>query len=267
MAVLLVGYDVEAYGRPEVTRSFLREAVQLHRELDAPCTMFLVGRVVEENAPYILPLVGDPLFDLQQHTYSHKLLKTVCMEHNKGRITIWHGASPAEVEEDVARAREVMVKLLGVDPIGLCGPYNYYRGLSDRPDLLEILHRNGIRFTRTYGRNEKDYQPTPFSAQPFWYAPQGFPDILEIPLQGYQDLYLREAYGWENTDAYIQRVLRQLEAVAERNLVWSYCQHDHSNRGDPHMSIVRALLTRAKQLGVELMTHKEFYDRTLPACG
>jgi len=260
MAVLLIGYDVEAHGNPEVTRAFLQTAAQLHRELEAPCTMFLLGKVVEENASHIRPLVGDPLFDLQQHTYSHKLFKTVCMQDNTGKVTVWRGASPAEVEEDVARARDAMIKLLGVDPIGVCGPYNYYRGLCDRPDLLDILHRHGVRFTRTYGRNEKDYQPTPFSVQPFWYVAQGFADVLEIPTQGYQDLYLREAYGWNNTEAYIQRVLRQLEAVAERNLVWSYCQHDHSNRGDPSMTIIRALVTRAKELGVELMTHKTFYE-------
>jgi peptidoglycan/xylan/chitin deacetylase (PgdA/CDA1 family) len=260
MAVLLIGYDVEADGAPQVTRSFLEAVRPLHREFEAPCTLFLLGRVVEQNTDSLLPFVGDPLFDLQQHTYSHKLFKTVCMEDDAGQITVYRGASVQEIDEDVGRAQSVLKELLGVNPIGICGPYGYYRGLSDRPDLLEVLHRHGIRFLRTYSRNEKDFQPTPFSVQPFWYAPQGFPDMLEIPVQGYQDLYLRNTLGWNRTDLYIQRVLRHLDAVAERNLVWSYCQHDHSNRGDEEMSIVRALLARARELGIQIMSHREFYE-------
>ena len=43
----------------------------------------------------------------------------------------------------------------------------------------QILQDNGIRWARTYGRDYRDCQPTPFTVQPFFYADQGFPDILE----------------------------------------------------------------------------------------
>jgi peptidoglycan/xylan/chitin deacetylase (PgdA/CDA1 family) len=263
MATLMIGYDVEAHGNPAVTRAFLDAAFALHTELNAPCTLFLLGKVVEQNAEQLEPFVGHPLFDLQQHTYSHKLFKTVCMEDDSGKVTVYRGASLAEVEEDVARGRDVMIRLLGVDPIGVCGPYNYYRGLSDRPDILEVLHRHGIRFLRTYGRNERDYQPTPFSVQPFWYAPQGFPDMLELPIQGYQDYYLRWMVGWDDIHLYIQRLMRHVRAVAQRNLAWSYCQHDGSNRGDPQMTIIRALIGEARNLGMDVLSHRQFYDRAL----
>ncbi len=265
MATLLIGYDVESVGKPEVTREFLAAAASVHHDLRCPCTLFLVGRTAEENADALQAVRDDPLFDLQQHTYSHALLKTVCMQEPGGRVTVYPGVSPEEVRAEVRRANEALQTVIGRPATGLCGPYNYYRGLADRPDLLRVLSDEGLRFTRAYGRNAQDYQPTPFDIQPFWYEPQGFPEMLEIPLQGFQDVYLRERLGWENVDAYTRWVCRDLEQVAERNLVWSYCQHDWSNRCDPEMTIIRRLLQRAQELGVEVLSHHALYSRLLAA--
>lgn len=263
MAVLLIGYDVEATGRPEVTRGFLRAAAALHRDLRAPCTLFLVGRTAEENADALQELRDDPLFDLQQHTYSHQLLKTVCLQEPDGTFRLFRGIGLEEIREEVRRANDALRRIVGRPATGICGPYNYYRGLMDRPDILEVLWAEGIRFTRTYGRNAQDYQPTPFEVQPFRYEPQGFPEMLEIPIQGFQDCYLRERLGWENVDAYTRWILSDLELVARRGWTWSYCQHDWSNRCDPEMSILRRLLERARELGVEVMSHEACYRRRM----
>ncbi len=263
MSTLLIGYDVEAAGRPEVTRSFLDTMGALHRELEAPCTMFLVGKVIEENTEQLLPFVEDPLFDIEHHTYSHRLLKTVCIELPDGTTQIVRGGSIDQLQEEMEKVNAVLRQRLGVEPLGMCGPWNYYRGLSDRPDILEVLHRHSIRFTRTYGRNEKDYQPTPFTVQPFWYEPQGFSDILELPIQGWQDCYLRGILGWEKVDEYIERICQDLEHVAESDFVWSYCQHDWSNREDSDMRIIRSLIERARELGVEVISHRHCYERAL----
>ena len=49
----------------------------------------------------------------------------------------------------------------------------------DLTDLLEIVHKHGFRAIRSWGRDEKDCQPTPLELKPFFYEAQGFPDILE----------------------------------------------------------------------------------------
>ena len=63
----------------------------------------------------------------------------------------------------------LLAEHLGVQCIGLTGPWCYYRGLRDRPDILQVLWEEGIRFTRTDGRNERDWHPVSLDLQPYWY--------------------------------------------------------------------------------------------------
>jgi peptidoglycan/xylan/chitin deacetylase (PgdA/CDA1 family) len=260
-STLLIGYDVES-PQPDVTQRFLRAALSLHTDLDVPATFFLVGRTVVANVDSLRPFAAHPLFDLQQHTYAHTRLKTVCMEKPDGSVELYEGGSLQKIRSDVRRASQVLQDELGVAPIGLCGPYCYYRGLMDRPDILKVLHSAGIRFTRTYGRNEKDFQPVSFAVQPFWYDAQGFGDVLEIPLNGWQDVYLRWQYGWEDVDSYIAQLKRDCAEAAQRGAVWSFCTHDWSSiREDEGLRAVRELVGEARSLGMEIMTHRAYYER------
>jgi hypothetical protein len=238
----LIGYDVESRD-PAVTGAFLRRALAIHEATGVPATLFLTGRTVERNREALRPLAAHPLFDLQQHTYHHVLLKSVCIE------------DPVD----------------GLSCTGLTGPYAYYRGLVDRPDILEILWAEGIRFTRTWGRDARDWQPVPLEVQPFWYRVQGFPELLEVPLHGWQDLSLRKTVGWANHEAFLAGVFPYLERAAARGLTFSYCTHDHSStRDDPEMAITWALLRRARALGLETPSYAAYYRRALerrPGCG
>jgi peptidoglycan/xylan/chitin deacetylase (PgdA/CDA1 family) len=257
---LLIGYDVE-HKDPTITRQFLQTVVPLHEALNVPATMFIVGRTLDASRDQFQALAGHPLFDMQQHTYSHTLLKTVCMEKPDGSFELYRGGTLEQIRDDVTRAQTAMSDTLGSPAIGLCGPYGYYRGLMDRPDILEILHTAGLRFVRAYGRNEKDAQPVSFDVQPFWYSVQGFPDMLEIPLTGWQDVYLRWKFGWEDVGSYIAQLRDDCAEAARRGAVWSFCTHDWSSiRGDPDMSAVRALVTEALSLGMQVLTHRQFYE-------
>jgi peptidoglycan/xylan/chitin deacetylase (PgdA/CDA1 family) len=258
MAELLIGYDVEHTGDPEVTRSFLRKAAEVHRE--HPCTFFLLGMTIESNRRDLEKLAGNPMFDFQQHTYSHQLLKTVCIERD-GQIEVIKGASLAQIEDEVAKTSDLLREYFGKECIGITGPWGYYRGLADRPDILEVLYRLGVRFTRTYGRDQYDFQPVPFEIQPFWYEPQEYPDVLEVPIHDWQDVYWRGINGWDNVRGYTEHLLECLDYIAERDLVWSHGTHDWSSvRNDPEMTIIRTLLRAADQRGVEVRSYRGFYE-------
>ncbi len=270
---LLIGYDVEglvqevrekwgdAYPHPEaVTQMFLAKAAEVHRCYQAPCTLFVLGEILERNERHFLPLRQDGLFDIEQHTYSHLRLKTVVENRDHG-LNVYKGGTLDEIARDVSRASQTLRERLDLDCPGLCGPYGYYRGLSDRPDLLEVLHRLGIRFVRTYARNEHDWGPVSFDVQPFFYELQGFPDILEIPAQGWQDCHYRDSIGWKNVKGYIAYLESCLDRVAAQDLTWSVCLHDFSSiREDPDLSIVSELIQYAHQKQVRILSCKKYYQ-------
>jgi peptidoglycan/xylan/chitin deacetylase (PgdA/CDA1 family) len=257
MAAFLLGYDVE-HQDPAVTRHFLDAARRLHEDLALPCTLFIVGRTLRHSPDAFRALVGHPLFDLQQHTESHLLLKTVYQENDAG-VRVFRGGSPDEVRADVAAAQATFEALLGVRPIGLTGPYGYYRGLCDRPDLVQIVREAGIRFLRTWGRNERDWQPVPYFA-PFPLTALGFPDVWEYGIHGWQDVLRRQGLGWENLDAYVARMRDDIDRAAADDAVFSYCQHDWSSiRHDPTMTLTRRVVQYAQERGLRVTAYATHY--------
>ncbi|PIU64989.1 MAG: hypothetical protein COS84_07560 [Armatimonadetes bacterium CG07_land_8_20_14_0_80_40_9] len=278
MAVLLFGYDVEATSALKqletehgiqlpaswdaikmLTQIFLLKMEEVHTQLEAPCTLFIVGRVLEENIDAFQKINKNKLFEIQQHTYSHLRLKTVVQE-NKDGIQVFPGGTLDEIKQEVNKTSELMKKHLDVDCRGLTAPYAYYQGLSDRPDILKILHDAGIQYIRSYGRNEHDWQPVSFDIQPFWYKPQGFPEILEFPFQGWLDVQWREEHGWKNTEGYLNYLKSCVDLVIEKDLIWGYGSHDWSSiYEDPDMNIIKEFIRYAKDRNLPLKTYGEYY--------
>ena len=263
MATFFIGYDVE-HRDPAITRAFLVAARRVHEDLEVPCTLFIVGRTLRHSSDAFAALLGHPLFDLQQHTETHVLLKTVYQQNATG-IKVFRGGSLAKVRADVAAAQRTFAELLGFRPSGLTGPYNYYRGLCDRPDLVQIVYDEGIRFLRTWGRNEHDWQPTPCFA-PFSLAPLGFPDIWEYGIHGWQDCILRQEIGWGQLDGYFARVREDIDRVVAADGFLSYCQHDWSSiREDPEMALTRRILAHARNRGMRIVTYAAHYAEQVAA--
>ncbi|HEY8742702.1 MAG TPA: polysaccharide deacetylase family protein [Chloroflexota bacterium] len=257
--VFLIGYDTES-DDPTVTQPFLQRMLEIHEATNLPATLFLCGRTIARNLEALRPLVGHPLIDLQQHTYNHVLLKTICIEDPAEGIRYFRAGTLEQIREEVRRTNVLMRNELGVDCSGLTGPYAYYRGLVDRPDILEILWEEGIRFVRTWGRNERDWQPVDLAIQPFFYAVQGFPQMLEVPVHGWQDISLRKTVGWADHTAFLAGVYPYMERAASEGLVFSYVTHDHSSRReDAEMAITEALLRRALALGMHCLTYADYY--------
>ncbi|HEU5088641.1 MAG TPA: polysaccharide deacetylase family protein [Roseiflexaceae bacterium] len=261
VGTLLIGYDVE-WMRPEpITGQFLQRAAELHQRLQAPATLFVVGRTLENWVSEFRAIAADPLFDLQQHTYSHQLLKTVHIDDGQA-IRVVRGATLEQTRDEVRRTTSLLREQLGVECIGLTGPWCYYRGLRDRPDILEILWEEGIRFTRTDGRNEHDYHPVSIDLQPYWYDALGFPGMLEIPIHGWHDCVIRESVlGWQDLDGYVASVKPYLDRAADEGKVFSLCQHDWSSiREDPDMRATEAIIRYAQERGLRIMSYLDYYE-------
>lgn len=280
MATILIGYDVERYTEPRVTREFLRVMTRVHEELQIPSTLFVLGRVVEQQAYRLRPLVQNPLFDIQQHGYSHQPLKTYVTDLRdmapeeldrikelgvRPGLSIHRGLSLPAIREEITTTQRLLRERLGVDNIGLTCPFCYYQGLLDRPDVTELLYTHGIRYVRSWGRNHLGWSPTPLREQPFFYDLHGHPDLLEFPIQGWQDVIWRAQYGWDDIDGYVQMLKETLDEVIANEWEWSLLSHDWSSiKADPEMTGLRRFFEYAKaQDGVRFMLYSDYYDRAL----
>jgi peptidoglycan/xylan/chitin deacetylase (PgdA/CDA1 family) len=261
MGTMLIGYDVEWLGEGDVTPRFLEQARSLHNQLGVPATLFVVGQTLERWVPQFQSIADDPLFDIQQHTYSHQLLKTVYIEDGQS-VRVVRGVSVEETREEVRKTSALLAEHLGWQCTGLTGPWCYYRGLRDRPDILQVLWEEGIRFTRTDGRNEHDWHPVSMDLQPYWYDALGFPDVLEIPIHGWHDCVIRdEVLGWENVDGYVESVKPYIGRAAAEAKVFSLCQHDWSSiRADPQMRATEALILYAQEQGLRITSYRAYYE-------
>ena len=118
-----------------------------------------------------------------------------------------------------------------------------------------------MSYVRSYGRNSKDYCPVGWEVQPFWYSRQGFPSLLEIPVQGWIDAQWRREHGWQNWPAYHEYLKSQVDYVAANGCCWSHCQHDWTSiLYDEPLDWTRKFLEYAASR-VGLLTHEAFYEK------
>lgn len=273
MATLLVGYDVEAFavgeGLARMGNHGLLEALdpastvkaleiirRNHEEAGAPATLFVCGRTLLHALGAFKSLANHPLFDIQQHTYSHTLFK-----EDRWQGGVFIPSPPEALEHELTATSAALKKHLSVDCIGLRTPHGYYRGLTDRPELVALLRRCGIAYVSSWARSADGGNPTPLSVQPFWYDAQ--PDLLEIPFQGWLDAFWFEAHGIERGEAFGEVLKGTIDEIVAQNLAYGACFHDWAmlRYREAQTGWVRALLAHARKKGVEIQSYTEFYRR------
>lgn len=267
---ILIGVDVETAS--ENSKTYTERGAELFAREGVPATWYVTGQTLEKYPDEFVRVEKQAKhIDLQSHTYEHMLLKTVLIEVPPGRTihgkTDWvlvQGGSNEAIDQSLGKCQQLFRDILGRPALGLTGPWGYYRGLSDRPDLLDIVHRHGFRFLRTWARNEKDGQPVPLERQPFFYNVQGFSDILEMFVHDYQDdFYFIEFNGLKDASTYPVHLRKMCDRVAAKNLVWSLATHDHSCQTASDFAAKTAwlveLMRYAKSLGIRFLTGSTYH--------
>jgi len=121
---LLIGYDVERIpgrvpgekwvGRPvpeDATAVFLENAVRIHRDVQVPATLFVVGCNIEKHLPQLEACLASGYFEIAQHTYEHYPLKTVAEEIPEN--VYLPGLPFDRIEEQLARQRSMAASCMG----------------------------------------------------------------------------------------------------------------------------------------------------------
>jgi peptidoglycan/xylan/chitin deacetylase (PgdA/CDA1 family) len=284
VATLLIGYDTESaavgeglarflgpevpqYRRaldPETTRRGVGLLARVHEELQVPCTFFLCGRTLLHAVDAIEPLAASPLFDIQQHTYSHVVFRDVRYQaYGAETEAVLPETPPVALREELVWTSELIRKYLGRDCIGLRTPFGYYRGLRGRADLLEIVAETGHRFVTSWGRNAENGNPTPW-VQPFTYVEEGFPGLLEIPFQFWLDGIWFDAHGYGEGRAFRKALEGAVDEIAEQDLVFATAFHEWCavEANEAETGWIRGLIEHARRRGVEIVSYADFWART-----
>lgn len=275
MATLLMGYDVEylAIGENlalagaidwypdmeyETTGAGLDVIANNHLSLDVPATLFVCGRTLTHALDDVRAAADEDVFDIQQHTYSHVLFKPDTWEGE-----VFPASPEVALRHEVSATSELIAGHLDTDCIGLRTPHGYYQGLSDRPDLLNLLDECGIRFVSSWSRNEQGGNPTPLDVQPFWYSEQGQPDLLELPFQFWLDAFWFEEHGRNRGRDFAEALRGAIDEIVEKDLTYGACFHDWAMLlyDEQGTRWVRSLLEYALDQGVEIMSYTQYYER------
>lgn len=265
----IAAYDLE---NAETSPAALKAIASVHVKHNVPATIFMVGRLLEVNPGEYEILRDDSLFDVESHTYSHRLL----------RDSVVHGAGVSldVVETEITRANELLSSTFNKEITGFRTPCGFYQGLQGRKDVQEVLWRNGIRFVSSDLRGQLDTIPAPFT-QPYWYEADGFPQLLELPGHDWHDNVLK-GYGsvpalwppifpWglpnrppKTPEEEFETVYRHSidHAIQQKLGYYSPIMHPWSiYRFNKEAKTIDLILSYAKRLGMEFLTYRQMYER------
>lgn len=236
-----------------------------------PATFFVTGLVLERAGDELASLLKhNPLFDIESHSYSHLAI-----------ISSHQEVALGDLRDELSMTSDLIFEIFGHRPIGFCAPGNFYRGLRGRRRHLGLLWEQGYRFIGTDGRDARGRPfPAPFT-QPYWYAEEGFPDLLELPITGWHcNLLFNSGHqndDWQPAPAFpdgsILEALpasveegfaarkRELDYAITHGLVYAPGMHPWSlHRFDPELKHLDRLVQVAKENGVRVTNCRQLDD-------
>ncbi len=179
-------YDLE---NPDLCLKAAPVLHDLHVKHEMPATFFMLGRVLEQKGAELRSIFGDdPLFDIQSHTYSHRMLRDSNM-HGPG-IPV------EEVQKEISLGKKWVEDVFERECIGIRSGCGFHRGLQGESEKLGAIVEEGIKYISTDLRGPADTIPSGL-VQGYWYDQDGFPDLLELPGHGWHDNVLKSrSSGW-----------------------------------------------------------------------
>ncbi len=246
--LFLLRYDTE-HESPEKMAGFFEKAIEVHRKHQIPATFFCKGRAIEKRknqfAAFYQEIKNDPLFDIQDHSYSH-----IGIGYAKGKDV-------PTLKADYEKSFALHEQLFGARPIGIsiCGT----RG-KDGPKLsgfdateksraeLDMLASLGVRMVNSF--------LTGFDETKVFlnYSSLGHPEIMGFP-SAYSDT------SWLHRRKFgdpIKYIFSQCEKRAQANEHMPLMLHDWAawtRADDKELTHVIKITDFARKLGYQLTTH------------
>jgi peptidoglycan/xylan/chitin deacetylase (PgdA/CDA1 family) len=269
MTYYIAAYDTESCG----CLAACRKIVEVHRQYEMPATFFITGRTLEANPAEYRTLLDDSLFEVASHTYSHKILR----DHPFCGKAVPEEQKRKEIFDGKASIERVFERpCLGLRPA--CG---FDNGLRDAPDVLDLIQKAGFHYVSSLAWGP-DYSLPALLTDPFNYAPEGFPELWELPCHGWHDNLLKDNNRWgprrltlwppaipeaiprnfistPEEEFAIYRVFLE-KAVSEDQPFVSLIWHPWSlDVFDPAMNMLKFTFTHVRELGLKACTYGDLF--------
>ena len=241
----------------------VRAVAEVHLRHRAPATFFIVGRLAQAAGARLREILDHDLFELESHSSTHQNMLAI---RDDG----------AAVRRELVDSKAVVEDLFGREVIGFTAPGGSDRGFLGETRLLEALWEAGYRYVRTLSWQPGNLAPAPLT-QPFWFADDGFPKLLEISAHAWHDNILTgqpSAAAWPpalpwgypaRTPATAREVYQAyapgIEHVRDQGLLtYSPCFHPWSiHRIDRGAGQIDLLLDHARRAGLTLTSCGDVY--------
>ena len=254
----LFRYDTET-DDADAMRGFLPKMVDVHREHRIPASLFCTGRMLEkrmdEFRDFAAEVHGDPLFEVQSHSYSHI------------GVGYERGSSVEDLRADYLRAFDIHERIFGVRPVAvsICGT-----GGKDGPRLrgfdqtekaqleLDMLAGLGVRRINTFlsarveDREFCDYTELGHSGIAGF--PSGFSDTNWM-------LDKTPDWKWQRREPFaaaVQTIVDEIRCRGGAGVHMPIMLHDWAVwtlAPDRELDHVKRFAAAARAVGFELVTH------------
>ena len=248
----LIRFDTESRQKAEMM-GFFEKIISVQRVYDIPVSFFCLGKAIEireqEFKSFYQEIKDDPLFDIQDHSYSH-----VGLGYQDGKSVEFLKADYEKsfaVHERVFGKRPVGISISGTggrDGPLLCG---FDATIKSRAEI-DMLAKLGVKMINTSlcdKDNTKDF---------INYSKIGHPEIMGFP-NGLSDT------GWLRRKKYgdpKEFIISQIEEKAKQNRHMAIMFHDSTgwiDVNDREFDYLKLIADEVRKHGYELATHVACY--------
>ena len=250
--LMLMRYDTEWWGEPQEMSGFLEKVVEVHRRDNIPVTMFCRGFTLEnmkdEFMAFQQEIKDDPLFDMQDHSYSH-----IGLGYERGK--------PVDVlETDYERSFSIHEEVFGKRPAGIsiCGTSDDgpsepgFDATEKSRAEFEMVVKLGTKMINSFLIGVDG------SREFINYGRLGHPDVMGF-ISGYSDT------AWMDREEYgdpVDYMLNEVNMRSDQNEHMPVMFHDWvawQRAPDKELTHVRRIAEAGRRQDYKLLTHIDCY--------
>lgn len=264
-------WNYEKGNLDDATKKYSVEAAKRAKELGGVIHFFCVGRVLEQpNVDWLKEIAAEG-HPIGNHTYDHVFVKATMPEEVQFRFQrapwLIEGLTPREVIDRNIRMTTTALKTrAGIEVNGFRTPGGFNNGLTDRPDVQQMLLDQGFKWISSkypahqYGKvgeapSEEvlaNIVKAQADAQPFVY-PSG---LIEVPMSPISDVGAFRSTRWP-LESFLKAIRLGVEWAIENRAVFDLLTHPSCLVvEDPDFRTIRMIceLVRAAGERAEIVT-------------